>query len=84
MKSIRLCFGQKRGRFCEERDERENGPRQVRGQFLGDTRREKRFEFLPGITVQDSHILIWQKRARKNLAGFDLQGFLWSIGESNP
>ena len=34
--------------------------------------------------MQDLHTLISRKFARKNLAGFDLQGFWWSIGESNP
>jgi len=36
------------------------------------------------IEMQDLHTPNYQKRTRKNLAEVDLQGFAWSIGESNP
>ena len=34
--------------------------------------------------MQDLHTPNCQKRTRKSLADVDLQGFEWSIGESNP
>ena len=38
----------------------------------------------PTVFVQDLHTMFLKIRAMKNLADIDLQGFEWSIGESNP
>ena len=53
-----------------------NGSVQAGGRFLGGTWSKKNLIFKSGFIVQDSHTLISRKRTRKNLAGFDLQGFV--------